>query len=204
MTNYGDYFDANYDIIAINPDADFTTFYEDSNTIDNQDYNEENVFDYTLTTPMHINAGATFFINKNGFISADIEYVDYSTMKLEGNQGSLDNDNFAIKDLYNSVLNYRAGAEWRIKTFRVRAGYGYQPSPYKNKDIDRNIQTFSAGLGFRSSKFFVDLATSYKKFSSTYAPYLLDNPNDNPIYETSFVKIENANLNFALTVGLFF
>lgn len=203
MTNYGDYFDAYYDII-VNPDADFTTFYEDDNTISNEEYIEENVFDYTLTTPMHVNAGATFFLNKNGFISADIEYVDYSTMKLKADQGSLEGDNIAIKDLYKSVLKYRVGAELRVKNFRLRAGYNYQPSPYKEEEIDQNIQTFSAGMGFRSSKFFVDLAGSYKQFNSTYAPYHLDNPDNNPIFQTSFTDIENKNLNFALTVGLFF
>lgn len=203
MANYGDYFDAFYDII-VNPTADFTTFYEDNNTIANEEYSEENVFDYTITTPMHLNVGASFFLNKNGFISADIEYVDYSTMKVKSDDGSLQNENFVIKDMYKSVLNYRIGAEWRLKNFRLRGGYNYQTSPYNDQEIDRTIQTFSAGMGFRSSNFFVDLAGSYKQFNSTYAPYQLENPDNLPIFQTSFANIENNNLNFALTVGLFF
>ncbi|MCK5210443.1 MAG: hypothetical protein KAQ79_20550, partial [Cyclobacteriaceae bacterium] len=124
---------------------------------------------------------------------------------LKGKQGgSLESENEAIKDLYNSVLNLRVGGEWRLKAFRIRAGYNYQPSPYKEEDIERNVQTFSAGLGIRSSKYFVDLAASYKQFNSIYAPYILDNPDNSSVFETSFVKIENTNLNIALTVGLFF
>ena len=205
MTNYGDYFDANYDLI-VNPTADFTTFFEDNVTLNNRFYDDdESTFDYTITTPMRINAGATFFLNKNGFITADIEYVDYSTMNLKGKQGgSLENENEVIKDLYNSVLNLRVGGEWRLKAFRIRAGYNYQPSPYKEEDIERNVQTFSAGLGIRSSKYFVDLAASYKQFNSIYTPYILDNPDNSSVFETSFVEIENTNLNIALTVGLFF
>lgn len=205
MTNYGDYFDfpANYDLI-VNPAADFTTFFEDNAVLNNKFYDEESFFDYTLTTPMRINAGATFFVNKNGFITADIEFVDYSTMKLEGKGGSLESENEAIKDLYNSVINLRVGGEWRLKTFRIRAGYNYQPSPYKEEAVKREIQTFSAGLGYRSSKYFVDLAASYKQFNSIYSRYILDNPDNSLVFQTSFAEIENTNLNFALTVGLFF
>ncbi|MCK5703559.1 MAG: hypothetical protein KAI29_20520, partial [Cyclobacteriaceae bacterium] len=65
-------------------------------------------------------------------------------------------------------------------------------------------QTYSAGLGYRSKKFFTDLTASYKQFNSIYAPYILENPNDKPYLDTSFVETENSNLNFVLTFGLFF
>ena len=214
MNNYGDYFDANYDLIE-NPEfrdinspyypGSYTGFEEYDATLNNQVYDEEeSIFDYTLTTPMRINAGTTFFLNKNGFITADIEYVDYSTMQLKGTEGSLESDNSAIKDLYNSVLNIRVGGEWRLKAFRLRAGYNYQPSPYKEEDIERKVQIYSAGLGFRSTKYFVDLAASYKQFNSNYAPYILDNPNGIDAFQTSIVEIENSNLSVALSFGLFF
>lgn len=204
LENYGDYFDANYDLISTNPEADFTTYYESSTVLNKQFYEEESLFDYTLTTPMRINAGATYFINKNGFLSADIEYVDYSSIKLKDDQGSLENDNNNINELYNSVINIRFGGEWRIKAFRLRAGYNFQPSPYNAENIDRTTQVFSSGLGFRSSKYFIDLAASYKQFNSIYAPYILESTGNASIYETSFVEIENNNMNIALTLGLFF
>ena len=200
MTDYGDYFDANYDLIATNPNADYTTFYEYSETINNQFYEEVSEFNYNLTTPMHINAGATFFLNKNGFITTDIEYVDFSNMNLKGKQGSLESDNTSIKDLYQSVVNFRVGAEWRIKSLRLRGGYNYQPSPYQSDDIDNKIQTVSGGIGIRSTKYFVDLAASYKTYTSSYAPYILENPN----FQTNYVSIENKNLNISMSVGLFF
>ncbi len=214
MDNYGNYFDANYDLI-VNPEfndpdyefpGSFTTFFEESNTpvLNSESFNEESLFDYKLTTPLRINGGATFFISKSGFISADIEYIDYSTMNLKANDGSLSGNNDDIKELYNSVLSYRIGGEFRLKAFRLRAGYNFQPSPYKAKEIDRDIQTFSAGLGFRSSKFFVDLAASYKQFSSFYSPYVLDNPDDLSTYQTNYVDIKNNNMNIVLSFGLFF
>lgn len=204
MNNYGDYFDANYDLI-VNPSAEFTTFYSDNANLNSEIYNEdETFFDYSLTTPMRLNAGATFFLNKNGFISADIEYVDYSASKLKGKEGDLEGENEIIKDLYNSALSFRVGGEWRIKAFRIRAGYNYQPSPYKDGNVENKTQTISTGLGVRKNKYFVDLAASYKQFNSIYSPYILDNQDNSPVYQTNFAQIENSNLNFALTVGLFF
>ena len=203
MTDYGDYFDANYDLI-VNPNAAFTTFYEDNATLNEETFNEESFFDYTLTTPLRINGGATVFINKHGFISADIEYLDYSSMKLKGKQGSLEEENMIINGLYKSVVNFRAGAEFRIKKFRIRAGYNLQQSPYKDQNIDLGTQTISGGVGVRSKKFFADIAGSYMTFNTSYAPYTLDNPNDSPFFETSYAQIANSNLSFALTFGLFF
>jgi len=204
MQTSGNYFDANYEIIATNPSADFTTFYESTALLNNRTYNEESLFDYTITTPLRLNAGTTFFISKHGFITADVEFVDYSTMKLKDNEGFLAGDQTQANATYKSVVNLRAGGEWRIKAFRLRAGYNYQPSPYQVDEVDRNIQTISAGLGFRSGKFFFDLAGSYKQFNSTYNPYMIDNPNNESYLNTHPVSIENTNLNIALSFGLFF
>ena len=213
MTNFGNYFDANYGDI-VNPEfenpnspyypASFTTFYEDNASLNSESYEEESLFDYTITTPLRLNFGTTFFINKNGFVTADIEYVDYSSMKIKDEEGLLEDENTTINQLYQSALNVRVGGEWRLKKLRIRAGYNYQPSPIIAEDMSSKIQSYSAGLGYRSGKFFTDLAVSYKQFNSIYSPYLLDNPDGKPYLETSRVEIENSNLNFALSVGFFF
>ena len=125
MRNYGNYFDANYDLIATNPDADFTTFYEYEATLNNEFHEEESLFDYTITTPLRLNFGTSFFFNKNGFISADIEYVDYSSMKIKDAEGLLENDRLTVKETYQSTLNVRVGGGFRLKKLRLRAGYNY-------------------------------------------------------------------------------
>lgn len=203
MRNYVDYFDANYDLI-VNEDAAFTTFYEDDANLTNQSYEEESFFDYSLSTPLRVNGGITYFFNKNGFVSGDIEYVDYTNMRLRGEGGSLDGDNLDIKELYRSVINYRVGGEWRINKFRIRAGYNYKSNPYNEDLADLSSQTISGGLGFRSSKVAIDLAASSTTYNTTYAPYVLDNPDNSPFFETAMVGIDNSNLNFMLTFGLFF
>jgi hypothetical protein len=204
MNNYGDYFDANYEIIE-NPNADFTTFYESTAFLETRSFSDdESFFDYTLTTPLRLNGGITYFLNKNGFISADIEFVDYSNMKLDGKGGSLEADNNDIKAFYKSTINYSVGAEWRLNKVRFRAGYNVKGNPYNSDEIDLSAQTFSGGIGYRSSKFSLDFASSYRQYNTQYAPYNLENPDNNPVFETSVVDIDNSNLNLVLTFGLFF
>ncbi len=203
MTDYGDYFDANYDFI-VNPDALFTTFTEYDDLLNTINYEEESFYDYNITTPLRINGGITYFFNKNGFISGDIEYVDYSNMKLRSDDGSLESNNADIREFYTSTLNYRIGGEWRFNTLRVRAGYGLRGNPYGGNGIDLTTQTISGGFGFRSKTFYADLAASYKKFDTEYLPYALENPDNDPIFDTSTVKIQNTDLHFILSFGLFF
>ncbi len=204
MNNYGEYFDANYDLIE-NPNADFTTFYESTSNLNVESYDDESFFDYTLTTPMRLNGGITYFFNKNGFISGDVEFVDYSKMKLSTRSGSLSSENESIKELYASVVNFRVGSEWRVQKLRLRLGYNINGSPLKTSDAsDFKTQTVSGGIGFRSNKFYMDLASSYRISKARYAPYVLDNPDNNPVFETSLVDINSNNLNFMLSFGLFF
>ncbi len=203
MNNYGDYFDANYDLI-VNENADFTTFYEFSALLNSESYEEESFFDYSITTPMRLNFGATFFFNKNGFISGDLELIDYSKMKLKGDGGSLDAENDIISDLYASTLNFRMGGEWRIDKLRLRLGYNMRGNPYASGSSDISTQMFSGGIGYRTGKIFVDLASSYRTMNNTYAPYVLDNPDNSPVFDTSFVSMSNSNLNFILSFGIFF
>jgi hypothetical protein len=204
MNNYGDYFDTNYDLIE-NQNADFTTFYESTANLNVVTYDEESFFDYTLTTPMRLNGGITYFLNKNGFISGDVEYVDYSKMKLSAQSGSLSTENESIKQLYGSVVNFRVGGEWRVQKMRFRLGYNLNGNPIKTEGAsDLSTQTLAGGLGLRSNKFYMDLASSYRMSNARYAPYVLENTDNNPIFETSFVDINSSNLNFMLSFGLFF
>ncbi len=206
MNDYGYYFDANYDIIK-NENADFTTFYEDQSkpVLDDESWDEDIYFDYNLTTPWRINGGATFFIKKAGFISADISWVDYSTTSFKGKQASLEDQNMITKALYQSVINYSIGGEARIKSFRVRAGYAHYGNPYKeNTDIDRSRTNITGGLGFRKRKFYLDLAVIYISYKTMYAPYAFDPSVESDVFQTPYAAIDNSNVKAVLSFGLLF
>jgi len=118
-------------------------YYGDGSTILNstsEEFGEELISDYNLTTPMKFSTGATF-ISKFGFISGDIEVVNYGKAKYDSNTGgvSFTGDNDDIKSSYASVINYRVGAEYRYEILRVRAGYRFMADPYSSSDdIDRS------------------------------------------------------------------
>jgi len=203
LDNYGEYFDANYDLI-VNDNADFTSFYENNTTLNQHSYEESSEFNYTITTPLRLNGGLSFFFAKNGFISADIEYVNYSNMKVKSNEGDISANNRTINELYGSTLNYRLGAEWRLKTFRVRGGYESRGNPYNSSVVDLTSNAFSGGFGFRSAKFFGDLGVIFTTTENKYAPYILDNPNNETYLQTPVVDVTRSNTNVVLSMGIFF
>jgi long-subunit fatty acid transport protein len=88
---------------------------------------------YNLSTPWRISGGATFFFEKKGFISADLEWLNYSSAKYSSNSYYNDDysaDNENIKNTFKSVLNIRVGGEYRLNNFRFRGGYSLMPDPY--------------------------------------------------------------------------
>ncbi|MDW3196016.1 MAG: hypothetical protein R8G66_26835 [Cytophagales bacterium] len=126
---------------------------------------------YNLRTPSKLNVGATVFLGKQGFLSADVEFVDYSNAEIRTNDFQERADNQEILALYDAVVNYRLGAELRFDQMRVRGGYGYQADPFKDSDFDRSIQNISVGLGYRSSGYFVDLAIVNSRSDALFSPY---------------------------------
>jgi hypothetical protein len=154
-------------------------YYGDGETIlgDNSDDPEETeivVSDYNFTAPMKLRGGVAF-ISKYGFVTGDFELVNPGNAKYRStNTGvSFQNENEDIKAVYQSVLNYRIGAEFRQDIFRVRAGYGVQGNTYKETiDTDNTIKSISGGLGVRTKSFYVDLAIIHSSGKTyQYQPY---------------------------------
>ena len=158
---------------------------------------------YNLTTPMKINAGITYFVGKNGFISADIDYVDYTANRLNSQDFNPRPDNDAINQLYTATFNYRVGGEFRYDIFRARGGFGYYGDPFRNDfdDPSRHTTQISGGLGVRLAKFYVDLAVMNTSFDQFYRSYTLIQGGQNvgPISD-----VRNNITSGILTVGLNF
>lgn len=157
---------------------------------------------YNLNTPLKIGGGATYFFGKNGFISADVDWIDYSNARLNSNDFNEGPDNEAIKSVYTSTLNYRVGAEYKINNFRLRGGYAFFGDPYSESSYDRSSQQISGGVGVKINKFSVDFALVNQKFNALYSSYqVLDAEGNNygPVTE-----MENNLLNGVLTLGFSF
>ena len=174
--------------------------YDPSTTLDEEKASTDVIVtDYSLTTPFKLSGGATFFIQKHGFISADVEYLDYGNAKYSSNTTgvSFGDDNSDIKSLYKSAINYRVGGEYRFKDYRARAGYAFMPDPFKapQNGVDRKTSSYSVGFGYRKQNFFIDAAIVYSEGNTSYRPYRVNSPLS-PLVQTA-----NKNTLVMFTLG---
>ena len=179
-------------------------FEEEDITLGQQDAISDLVIsNYGLNTPLKIGGGATFFVGKNGFISADLDWVDYSAGRIKSNDFNEGPDNEVIKSIYSSTINYRIGGEARFNVMRLRAGYAYFGDPYADSPgFDQSTQQFSGGIGAKINAFSIDLAVVNQKYSGLYRSYqVLD---ENGFNYGPITEMENSITSGVLTVGFSF
>jgi hypothetical protein len=190
----------NYPFPDPDPSKPPTYLNEESATTDNV------ITDYNLKTPTKLSAGVTYFFGKRGFVTADVEQLNYSKAKyspvtkgIYANSSSIsyDGDNDRIRSLYKSVTNLRVGGELRHEAYRFRAGYSLMSDPFaaKQNGVSRKVQALSGGLGYRSQKFYVDLAVVYSFGNNSYRPYTI-NSSTSPL-----VTFNQKNTNVLVTLG---
>lgn len=175
-------------------------------------------YDYTLRTPWRAGGSVSYIFGTNadtkqqhGFITADVEYVDYSATKYKFNKGApQDRDrakalNRTIEDSYAGAMNVRVGGELKFNVLAVRAGFSYYGNPYNSdfSDIDASVKRVSGGLGYRNKGFFTDLTYVHTLNSkSAYNPYVLNDSPGLPAAPTAEHSLTGGNI--VLTVGLKF
>ncbi|RIJ37759.1 OmpP1/FadL family transporter [Pontibacter oryzae] len=142
-------------------------------------------FSYRLVTPFKATGGVAYFIGKYGFITADVEYVDYGDAKFREDDdfssgGFFDDINNGIATNNRSAVNYKLGAEGRYDVFRLRAGYAYNAeldngSSYRDGFINYKYgatKHYTLGAGVRLQKFYVDAAYVHSQQDQVYAPFV--------------------------------
>ncbi|MEP2277061.1 MAG: hypothetical protein ABJH98_16510 [Reichenbachiella sp.] len=167
-------------------------------------YEEFSESNYNVTTPFKLTTGAAFFLGKLGFISADVDFINYSKAKLKSSDFDASGDNQSIQSLYQNAINWRIGSEFRVSSFRVRGGYSYEGDPYKNSGIDNSISKISGGIGYRNREFFVDISAVHTKWNSVRSPYTIYSYNDPSENISPVAYTENKNLNVSVTFGVNF
>ncbi len=157
---------------------------------------------YGLRTPFKIGGGATIFLGKHGFISADVDWVDYSIARINSRDFNEEPDNQVIQELYTSTVNFRLGGEAKIERWRIRGGYGYAGDPYLNSSLDQSTQLLSGGLGMKFESFNVDFSLVNQKFNSLYRSYkVLDN---NGLNYGPLTEVKNSITSAVVTVAFNF
>ncbi len=165
---------------------------------------------YQIRTPFKVSGGAAVFFKKKGFLSADVEYVAYRGMNLSTTvndspiQDDLANGNDNIKLFYNNVLNLKVGGEYRIGMMSLRGGVSYYQNPYssnfdRTNTINRSQMMYSAGIGYRTNAFYVDLTGLYGSTQQSVTPYRLASSTD-----FASAKINNSYVKGVVSFGVFF
>ena len=148
--------------------------------------------EYTIATPTKATFSTSYFFaapNKPtqplGFISADVELVNYAGARYYANtydQASTDyyhSLNNTIKAIYKNNVNVKIGSEIKVDgNWMVRAGTAYYGSPYQDESINASHWTLSGGIGYRTNKHFIDLTLVNTAVKDAIFPYRLnDKPN---------------------------
>jgi long-subunit fatty acid transport protein len=182
-------------------------------TQSSRDFNSgaDGEFTYNLNNPLRIMGGISYVLREDqdvtkqrGFISADIEYLNYrgssfSSSDPSNNSGSYFNDlNGTIDNYYRSAINARVGGELKFNTLMVRGGFAYFGNPYQTAEVKGSRMNISGGLGYRDKGKFIDLTYVHQIGKDGYFPYRLDNGFFAPVNMKSGVG------NILLTVGFKF
>ncbi len=189
---------------------------DDNTTTDASGSTGQLNYDYNLVTPYKATLGSVFFLGKVGFISADLDYTDYSSGSLRSSSGFNDyfqEPNSQVLRLYKSAVNLRIGTELRKDIFRVRGGFAYYGSPYTDlasKYLENDLTTIGTasavrrfitfGLGIRQPNYFVDVSLVNQHQNDKFSPYTVS---DDTIFVPTVTSAKNGN-QIMLTMGFNF
>ena len=168
-----------------------------------------NEFTYQLTTPMRLSGGIAYFLGKSGFISADLEYINYTGSSVSAAELSPD-ENLKFQTKYNgqtqknfqSAIHLKVGTEIRVApSFSVRGGLATWGNGYATSfdSIDRKAIQISGGIGYRSDQFYIDLTAYQRTQKDAYTPYSLKSSTD-----FSSANLSLTNTQFMVGVGIYF
>lgn len=151
-------------------------------------------YEYELRTPMRLMGDFALIIGKVGLISAEYEFTDYSTARLNSRDYGFGDENSAVRQSYQATHNLRIGTEWRVDNMSLRAGYALYANPYSDNLNDGKRQSLSFGVGYNFGTFNVDFAYVRWIKNEDYYLYSTDN------YQTNAVENAYLGQNFALTL----
>ncbi|WP_298367911.1 outer membrane protein transport protein [uncultured Lutibacter sp.] len=175
-------------------DYDVEVYYSNTNELIS-DFSGISAFDYKLKTPSKLTGSFAYIFEKQGLISIDYIYKNYSNIKLTNAEFS--NENNSFKTDLESTGEFRIGTEWRFDNISLRGGYYLETSPYKNALETDNLEGFSLGAGYKFRGGKIDI--SYQNSSYT-APY-----NFYPQYNTidaAELNIDNSKITATLVLNI--
>lgn len=132
-------------------------------------------YEYKVLSPLKTTLSAAYLFGKLGFLSTDIEFVDYSTMRLRPTISAFEVANDLIGQKYGNAVNLRVGGEYVMGALRFRGGFARYGTPLSNAQGDNMVQSYATGgLGLQDKRWSLDMALVHKMSNQTIQPYTLD------------------------------
>jgi hypothetical protein len=170
------------------------------------------VREYTIATPTKATISTSYFFaapNKPtqplGFVSADIEFVNYTGTHFYANtydQASTDYYhavNATVKAIYKNNVNIKIGSEVKLNgNWMLRGGTAYYGSPYQDETIKASHWNVSGGIGYRTNRHFIDFTIVNTAVKDAIFPYRL---NDKP---NTYASLTGNRLMFNIGYGIRF
>lgn len=159
-------------------------------------------YNYSITTPAHLNVGAAIILDKKLMLTGEIEYINYLNARISDRNNSFKAVTREVARSFRAVLNTKLAAEYRLtKGFQVRAGFAMLNSPFaaKAREYTSNgsVKTLagwqpnvSGGVGFRDEEYYFDLVGIWNLSQEKYYPYTVSStPSPLAISKYSVVQI---------------
>jgi len=136
-------------------------------------------FDYQITTPWRLGAGLAFDSERIR-ISADLEFIDWSSLTLDSKDFDFPTANDRIEENFGYVVNWHGGIEYRSAAgLAVRGGVAYRSDPrqfsitFANGEThDRSRTFFSLGLSYPfSEQLTIDVGWMQERTENQFRPY---------------------------------
>lgn len=155
-----------------------------------------NVFaNYRLRTPGRVGLSAAYVFGNQGLISIDYSYKDFGQINFSSSfAGEFTPLNNTISDLLGGSSSFRFGGEYRFNQFRLRGGWRYEQSPYRDSDSFGDLNSLSTGLGYDFGNYNLSFSYSYaqrERNQSLYAVGL-----------TSAANIDTSINTFIFSLGI--
>ena len=146
----------------------------------------EGTFSYGLRTPWRVIGGLGVLFAKNGFVSADLEYLNYGANRLRYRDFPEDENrvNINIIDnlqeayhlrvggeyVFSDLYALRVGDDYGMKRLSLRAGFNAVSSARRLNE-DPLMLAFSTGAGVRFRAIYLDFAWRWQLVDESYVPY---------------------------------
>lgn len=121
---------------------------------------------YDLQTPGSLTGSFAYIFGKMGLISIDYKYKDYSNTEFSPENEYFRDLNNVMQHTFGSSSEIRVGGEYRIQNLKLRGGYRFEGSPYKDSVTIGDLNSFSGGLGYNFGSIKLDFSYVHVHSSS--------------------------------------